>query len=75
MIGTFPDQGLAETLAAEVRSAGRETRVLTHEPFRRPTVYRVVVGRYRTEAAAERERGRIQRLASAPVWLLPFGAD
>ena len=72
VIGTFSDPGLAETLAAEARSAGRETRVLTHEPFRRPTVYRVVVGRYQTEAAAERQRSRVQALASAPVWLLPF---
>ncbi len=75
VVGTFADRTEAETLAAKTRGAGRDTRVLTHEPFRRSTVYRVVVGRYGTEAAAERERARIQNLAAGPVWLLPFHGD
>ena len=75
VIGTFPDQTAAETLAASVRTAGRDVRVIQHEPFRRSTVYRVVVGRYQSESAAERERTRVQALVTDPIWLLPFRAE
>lgn len=72
VVATLPNRADAETRAETYRSAGHDTRVLAHEAPRRPVLYRVVVGHYRTEADAERARADVEARATGPVWLVPF---
>lgn len=72
VVATLPNRGAAETRAEALRSAGHTAHTLAHAVPGHAIAYRVVLGRYRSEAEAERARPAAEAFATGPVWLIPF---